>query len=238
MPVMIANTIFLVGVKEKGPLLALRQKRRSYRTNLLQSFKNFKLYEYLEKNIPTYDADCFCIGLYLSVSMHVFFVIAFKESAILPQKLYDVIIYAVGVCITGLLALVCRPNLQLGPVLPSAFRFKRFIWPVVIGHTMFVVNTQVGLMNEPNIRAIMIILSAIMSIAIYLLPSPTLLKPILGILIGYLILVFCYVAIPYDGVFGFIKFNFIYILFVVINFLLSIFRAAIFRVKRQLRDNL
>ena len=135
------------------------------------------------------------------------------------QKLYDIASHSVLICIAGLLTY---------PAWPPTFRAKWFItyaWPLVIGYTLFVVGTQLVLMSEFNGIQLMILFSNLMLAGTFLSPVLTFIVSALGTLIGCLIFVFFYNAIPYDGVLNSMKFNSIYILLVLSTFFISIFRA-------------
>ena len=232
-PGMLANALFLftshyllkqpggwVGIKDKAPLLAARQKRREFWTNLIQNFKDLNLHAHLKKNLPTHDAIYFFLGLYVLGVTYTFFFTTPEAAVLQYQKLYDISAYSVLICAAGLL---------IYPALPSNLRAKRFVtyaWPLVIGYTLFVVGTQLVLMNGFNIAQLMILLCNLMLVATFLSPLLTLFIPIVGALVGYLAFVFCYG--PLDGVFSSLKFNLIYILLFISTFFLSIFR-----VKRQ-----
>ena len=231
-PAMVANLLFLmgshyllrqpggwIGIKDKTPLLAARQKRKEWWYDLIQNFKKLSLRKYLERNLPTHEAIYPFIGLYIMGATYALFFTIPEAMVIRYQNLYDIAAHSVLVCIAGLLTY---------PAWPPTFRAKWFItyaWPLVIGYTLFVVGTQLVLMSEFNGVQVMILFSNLVVAGIFLSPVLIFALSSLGIFVGYLIFILNYDTIPYDGVFSSLKFNFIYVLLILSTFFLLIFRA-------------
>jgi Na+/proline symporter len=230
-PGMLANLIFLmgshyllrqpggwVGIKDKAPLLVVRQQRKEWWEGLRRTIKEMRVYSYLQKNLPSYDGLYALLGLYvLGATYSLFFTIP-QPMVVHYQKLYTIAMHSVLICTAAFLTY---------PAWPATFRAPWFItyaWPLGICYVLFVVGTQLVLMSGFNQIQVMIFLLNLV-IAAMLLPWPLMvLLAGMGIVLGGAIFNWYYDAISIEGVVDSLQFKFIYAILLLSSFLIAIFR--------------
>ncbi len=164
-PSLLANLIVMLGahhlLQEKGgwhqlapndPLALERAARRQAWQWRLQSIKNFKLYPYLQQNLPTQEGLYFFFGMYTMIATYA----ALYTIDDIGNPTYQQIT-------TGIYYLVLPINtvfLTL-PVWSSALKNHRFItffWPLGIGAILFFSGTLLAIMSHFHHMQVMVMM--------------------------------------------------------------------------------
>src|SRR6185369_8924542 len=104
-------------------LLADRQERKEYWTNLLEGLKRLNLHAYLYKNLPSHEAVYSFFAVYILGATYALFFTIPEPLVIQYQKLYAIASHSVLVCTAAFLTY---------PAWPAIFKDKRFMtyaWP-------------------------------------------------------------------------------------------------------------
>jgi len=164
-PGMLANFIGLVGshylLKEEGgfqkvvpdSILALeRAARRQAWRQRLQAIRDFRLYPYLQKNLPAQESFYFFFGLYTMAATYAAFYTIGNIDIKIYEPLYTGIYHTVLPITTAFLTF---------PVWPPAIRSKRFItffWPLGIGAVLFFAGTLLAIMSHFHYMQVMVMM--------------------------------------------------------------------------------
>jgi hypothetical protein len=141
---------------------AARMQRWQWR---LKAVKNFKLYPYLQQNLPKQEGFYFFFGLYtMAVTYVAFYTIGAAETKVY-QQIYDGIYRTVLVCATAFLTF---------PIWPPAVKSHRFItlvWPLGICVILFFAGTLLVIMSDFHHMQVMVMMINLL-VAVLLLHWP------------------------------------------------------------------
>ncbi|MEM7055561.1 MAG: HD domain-containing protein [Bacteroidota bacterium] len=178
MPGTLASLIFLLGshylLRERGgwqkigptSLLAIeRQERREAWRRRMKAIKNFKLYPYLQQNLPKQEYFYFFFGLYTIAATYAAFYTIGAAEAKAYQDIYE------GICHTTLFATTAFLTFPIWPPTVKSQRFITFFWPVGICAILFFAGTLLVLMSHFHIMQVMILLVNLL-VAVLLLRWP------------------------------------------------------------------
>ena len=232
LPGMVANLLFLVGfhyifkqeggwvgIKDKQPLLIARQKRRDAYIRFIDSLKNFKVFDYLKNNLPSYEVVYSFFAIYIIGSTYVCFYTIPEEVIKSYPLLYNFITHSVLIVATIFLTY---------PAWPARFKDKKFIaffWPVGISYILFIVGTLLVLMSGFDQTQVVIFMVNLLLTSLLFPWSLVLVITSIGILVGYAIFDVNSSAIYFSDITGIGKFKVIYAILIGSSFLISLFRV-------------
>ena len=154
-PGILANLIVLMGshylfktpggwqALEPGSPLALeRASRQQAWRRRWYALRNFTLYPYLKKNLPTQEGLYFLIGLYILITTYVAFYTVKNVENTVHFKIYQSLYYVVLLVSTAFLTFPVwsRPVQNL--------RFWAYLWPIGIGVTLFFTGALLVILSE------------------------------------------------------------------------------------------
>lgn len=164
-PGMLANLIGLVGshyllkeeggwigIKNKAPLLAARQKRARAWKSRMEQLRDFRLPGYLQQNLPKQEYTFSLFGLYVIAATYASFYTVAESATANYAGLYNIISHSVLITTTGLLTYPVWP-----PILKSK-RFISWVWPLSIFYILFLVGTWLVIMSGFHEFQVMIFL--------------------------------------------------------------------------------
>ncbi|MHB9146885.1 MAG: sodium:solute symporter family protein [Candidatus Amoebophilus sp.] len=239
---MVANLVFLmgshyilrekggwVGIKEKEPLLAARQKRREAWQHFTSNIKNTKIYDYLQKNLPSYEVIYPLFAVYVIGATYASLYTISENTIAHYQSLYNSIYHSVLLCTAAFLTY---------PAWPLTIKSKRFItfaWPAGIFYILFVVGTILVLMSGFHETQIMIFMVNLI-MAAFLLSWPLMLTlSFLGTIIGCLIFyMYCGDLYACSSLASSGQFKLIYAILLISSFLIALFR---FKQEKKILQN-
>ncbi|MCU0317818.1 MAG: HD domain-containing protein [Amoebophilaceae bacterium] len=141
---------------------AARVQRWQWR---LKTIKNFKLYPYLQQNLPQNEGFYFFFGLYTIAATYVACYTLSAAETKACQQIYDSIYRTVLVGATAFLTFPVWP-----PTLKNS-RFMAFFWPLGIGTLLFFVGTLLVIMSRYHHMQVMIMMMNLL-MAVLLLHWP------------------------------------------------------------------
>jgi Na+/proline symporter len=243
-PGMLANLIFLmgshymlresggwVGIKEKGPLMAARQRRKESWINFIASIKELNIYDYLEKNLPEREIVYPGFAIYVMGATYASFYTIPDAIVANHATLYQVIYHSV---------LIATASFLTFPAWPPTFKSKRFMtfaWPAGIFYILFVVGTILVIMSRFNEVQVMIFMVNLLIAAFSLSLPLMLVLSGSGILAGYLIFKFYYGPIYLTGAADSIHFKTIYLVLLLGSLLVALFRFKRSKQILEVRNN-
>jgi Na+/proline symporter/5'-deoxynucleotidase YfbR-like HD superfamily hydrolase len=228
---MIANLVFYigshcilrqeggwVGIKDKEPLLAARQRRKDAWRKFIYAIKHPHMYDYLQKNLPAYEIIYTLFGVYVIGATYASFFTIPEQVIATHQKLYNFAAHSVLIATAGFLTY---------PAWPPTFKGKRFItfaWPAGIFYILFVIGTILVLMSGFHEVQVMIFMVNLIMAALLISWPLMLFLSTFGIFIGFMIFyVYCgdmyCMSIADSG-----QFKVIYIILLLSSFLIALFR--------------
>jgi hypothetical protein len=164
-PGMLANLIGLMGshylLKEKGgwqqlapdsPLALERAARKQAWQWRLKTVKNFKLYPYLQKNLPKQEGLYFFFGLYSMAATYAAFYTIDTAETKAYKDIYEGIYHTV---LFGTTAFLTFP---IWPPTIKSHRFMTFFWPIGIGGILFFAGTCLVIMSDFHHMQVMILM--------------------------------------------------------------------------------
>ncbi|MHA7877456.1 MAG: sodium:solute symporter family protein [Bacteroidota bacterium] len=162
---MLANLIGLMGshylLGEPGgwqqaapgsPLALARTARRQAWQRRIRAIRAFRLYPYLQKNIPAQESFYFFFGLYTIAATYAAFYTIGNADVQAYRPMYTGIYHAVFPLTTAFLTL---------PIWPSALKSPRFIaffWPFGIGFVLFFSGALLALISHFHYTQVMIMM--------------------------------------------------------------------------------
>jgi Na+/proline symporter len=177
-PGMLANLMFLigshyllkeqggwVGIRDKEPLLAARQKRKEFWHSFLDSLRTLRIYKYLKKNIPVSEAVYSLFGVYVIGATYTSFFTVPESVVVNHEVLYNFLAHS---------TLIATAIFITYPAWPLTFRAKWFIafaWPIGVTYLLFVVGAILVMMSGFHQVQVMIFMLNLI-IAALLLPWP------------------------------------------------------------------
>jgi Na+/proline symporter len=212
LPCLLANMITMVCLHyllgEKGgwqqldptsPLALERAARRQRWKWRLNAIKNFKLYPYLQQNLPSQEGLYFFFGLYtMAATYAVFYTIDAAETKAY-QQIYDSIYCTVLVGATAFLTF---------PIWPPAIKSHRFIaffWPLGIGAILFFAGTLLVIIGALHHMQVMILMTNLL-VAFLLLQWPlTIFLASIGACVAVGYFTYCTGTMPPVSILGFIQ---------------------------------
>ena len=164
-PGMLANLLGLMGshylLKEKGgwqqlapdsPLALERVARRQAWQWRFQAIKNFKLYPYLQQNLPTQEGFYFFFGLYTMAATYAAFYTIGDADVKAYQGIYE------GIYRTVLLATTAFLTFPIWPPTVKSKAFITFFWPLGIGAILFFAGTLLVIMSHFHHMQVMVMM--------------------------------------------------------------------------------
>lgn len=164
-PGMLANLIGLMGShyllgeeggwKEVAPNSSLaleRAARRQAWRRRLQAIQNFRIYPYLQQNLPAQENFYFFFGLYTMAATYAAFYTIGDATAKIYEPIYTGIYQTMLPITTTFLTF---------PIWPSYLKSRRFItffWPLGIGAVLFFVGTLLAIMSQFHYMQVMIMM--------------------------------------------------------------------------------
>ena len=141
-----------VGIKNKVPLLAARQKRALAWQRFKEQLRDFSLPTYLQHNLPQKEYTFSLLGLYIIAATYASFYTVAESARASYGELYSIIYHSVLITTTGLLTY---------PVWPPTLKSKHFIswvWPLSIFYILFVAGFWLVIMSGFHELQVMIFL--------------------------------------------------------------------------------
>ena len=169
-PGMIANLIGLLGshylLREQGgwqrvagPLALAREAKQEAWKRRVEMVRSFKLYHYLQQNLPKQEYFYLLFGFYLFASSYASLYTLSDTITKQYQSIHEVIQYSMLMIITGFI---------LHPLWPQFLRSKSiltWIWPLSIGYAMFFVGGMLFIMNGlEQVQMMMLMLNLVMTV--------------------------------------------------------------------------
>ncbi|MHA7877442.1 MAG: sodium:solute symporter family transporter [Bacteroidota bacterium] len=148
-----------------SPLAWERASRQQAWRRRWNNLRAFKLYPYLQQNLPAQEGLHFCLGLYILTVTYVAFYTVGKTENIAYYALYEYICYAVLPITTALLTF---------PIWPHAAKqhwLVVYLWPISLGGTFFFAGTLLAILSGFHWVQVMIIMINFL-MAILLLRGP------------------------------------------------------------------
>ena len=230
-PGMLANLIFFigshyilrqpggwVGIKEKGPLLAAKEKRKDAWKKIVNLLKHPNIYIRMQKSLPDYEVVYSLFAIYvLGATYSCFFTIP-EVTVASYQKVYDFIVHSVIIITACFLTF---------PAWPPRFKNKRFItfaWPAGICYILFVVGTLLVIMSGFHQVQVMIFMINLILTSFLLTWPLMLLIAGAGMLIGWMVFCYHYGPIPYIHTADLSQFKVICSILITSSFLITVFR--------------
>jgi Na+/proline symporter len=171
-PSLLANLIVMLGahylLQEKGgwqrlapndPLALERAARRQAWQWRLNAIKSFRLYPYLQHNLPSQEGFYFFFGLYtIAATYAAFYTVGDVESQAY-QAINTGIYYTVLPVITAFLTLAIWPDSL------KKSRFIAFFWPLGIGGILFFAGTLLAIMSHfHHIQVMIMMINLLLSV--------------------------------------------------------------------------
>lgn len=148
-----------------SPLVLERAARRKAWQRHVQAIRNFRLYPYLQQNLPTKDSFYFFFGLYAIASTYTALYTIGTDIHMAYRGLNVAVYFIVSPIITACLTV---------PLWPSALkkhRFVAFLWPLSVGSVLFFANTLLLILSHFHHMQMMVIRINLL-IAVLLLQWP------------------------------------------------------------------
>lgn len=177
-PGMLANLIGLIGTHyllgEKGgwqqtdpssPLGLARVARKQAWIRRIKAAKNFKLYPYLQQNLPKQEYFYFLFGLYTIAATYAAFYTVGENATAIYEPIYK------GIYHTTLVATTFFLTFPVWPPVVKSERFMTFLWPLGICAILFFAGTLLAIMSHFHIMQVMVLMSNLL-VAVLLLRWP------------------------------------------------------------------
>ncbi|MEM7382891.1 MAG: sodium:solute symporter family protein [Bacteroidota bacterium] len=207
-----------VGIKVKEPLIAARQRRQRAWKAFVKSIKQFRLSQYLQKNLPGQDYFFFLFGIYVIAATYASFYTIEETVRTQYASLYRIIYNSVLIAATCFLSY---------PIWPTIFRSKRLVswlWPLSICYILFLVGTWLVIMSGFHEFQVMIfLLNLIMAVLLISWPLASFLA-VTGVVAGIVLLQLYVGAAGVPGDFGTLQFKIFYGLLLFSSFLIALFK--------------
>ncbi|MEM7055372.1 MAG: hypothetical protein AAF392_00570, partial [Bacteroidota bacterium] len=230
-PGMLANLIGLVGTHyllgEKGgwqqtdpssPLGLARVARKKAWIRRIEAVKNFRLYPYLQQNLPKQEYFYFLFGLYTIAATYAAFYTVGENATATYEPIYKGIYHTVLVATTVFLTFPVWP-----PVVKSE-RFITFFWPFGICAILFFAGTLLVIMSHFHIMQVMVLMSNLL-VAVLLLRWPlALMLAASGVVLATLFFKQYTGLVTLPGDLGSLQFRIIYGLLLFSSFLIALFK--------------
>ncbi|MEM7055481.1 MAG: sodium:solute symporter family protein, partial [Bacteroidota bacterium] len=230
-PGMAANLICLMGshylLGEKGgwqkvdpssPLALAREARRQAWKRRIKTIRRFKLYLYLQQNLPNKDYFYFFFGLYTIAATYAAFYTIGEAQTKIYQDIYEAIYHTVLFATTAFL------TFPIWPPTVKKQQFIAFFWPLGICGILFFAGTLLVIMSHFHIMQVMILMINLL-MALLLLRWPLALILASSGIVGAVIFFKQYTGLPtLPGDFGSLQFRVIYGLLLFSSFLIALFK--------------
>jgi hypothetical protein len=135
-----------------SPLFLERSARRQAWQWRLQAIKNFKLYPYLQQNLPSQESFYFFFGLYTMAATYAAFYTIGDADVKAYQGIYE------GIYRTVLLATTAFLTFPIWPPTVKSKAFITFFWPLGIGAILFFAGTLLAIMSHFHHMQVMVMM--------------------------------------------------------------------------------
>jgi Na+/proline symporter len=240
LPGMLANVTGLLGshyiLKEPGgwqqlspssPLVLERAARRQAWQRRLQAIRSFRLYPYLQQNLPAQESFYFFFGLHtMAATYAALYTIGDIENY---QPIYTGIYHAVLPITTAFL------TFPIWPLTMKSKRFITFFWPIGIGGILFFAGTLLVIMSRFHHMQVMIMMiNLLMAVLLLRWPLALFLAFIGTALAVSFFTQYTGTALPLDAL-GSLQFRIMYGLLLLTSLLIALFKGK--QAYRQLELN-
>jgi Na+/proline symporter len=243
-PGMVANLAFLLGshyslreqggwtgIKDPAPLIAARQSRQDAWRHLMNNLNSTKIYEYLQKNLPTREIVYVLFGIYVMGATYALFFTIPQEAVLRYKALYDFITYSV------MFTTAIFITYPIWPLTLKATKwFITFAWSIGIGYILFVVGAMLVMMSGFHQIQVMVFLFNLVMAALLLDWPLVICLASLCTLVGYLVFNTYYGSIYLTSVVDSSQFKLFYGTLLFSSLLMALFRFK--QSKSRLEDKI